>query len=364
MRSIVRILSAAVMAMALPLAMMAQDRKMVHTDASELSVCGKVCDITYEQYSRLPASLEGVTGNAIWRLGRNSAGIYVRFRSDAGAFEFKWGSVFGSFLDNVSLIATRGMALYVRDGKEWMYVGTARPDMKGLENRFTVKCADLEGTYHEYMLYLSLYDGVRDLSIGVPEGCHVLKPELPLPADDRPVILYGTSLTQGASASHPGMAGSNQLSRMLDRTVVNLGFSGNGKLDPEIASLIAAYPDPAAYVIDNWNGNADLGEARLEDFIATIRKAHPKTPILLIGRAMAPGCLYNAAEMKIWVEREKTIEEKYRKLKKAGDRNLYHLRLSVLGPCNSSTIDGGHFTDEAFRIWAEETYSILKKVCR
>lgn len=363
MKSLVLSLAVA-LAMVIPLTMMAEDRKMVHTDASELAVCGKICDNTYEQYSRLPGSLEGVTSNAIWRLGRNSAGIYVRFRSDAGMFEFKWGSVLGSYLDNVTLIATRGMALYVRDGKEWMYVGTARPDKKGLESKFTVKCADLEGEEHEYMLYLSLYDGVRDLTIGVPEGYHLSKPVLPLPADDKPVILYGTSITQGASASHPGMAGSNQLSRMLDRTVINLGFSGNGKLDPEIAELIAACPEPASYVIDNWNGNADLGEARLEAFIATIRKAHPTTPIVLIDRAMEPGCLYNKDAMKIWADRAKTIDDKYRKLKKAGDRNLYHISPNVLGTCNSSTIDGDHFTDEAFRIWAEDTYSVLKKVCK
>lgn len=356
-------IAAAAMALLLPHAMMGEE-KYVFTDAAGLSVCGKICENTFEQYSRLPESLHGVTREAVWKLGRNSAGIYVRFCSDAGSFRFKWTSVLDSFLDNVSLIATRGMALYVREGKEWMYVGTARPSKKSVSSKYTISCTDLEGSQHEYMLYLSLYDGVKDLEIGVPEGRYVRKPELALPANDRPVILYGTSITQGASASNPGMAGSNILSRMLDRTVINLGFSGNGMLDPEMAQLMASYPDPAAYVIDNWNGNAEIGRERLDAFIATLRKAHPTTPIVMMDRAMAPGCRFNKKQMDEFLDKAEVIEKEYRKLRKAGDKHVWHLSPYILGYGNSSTIDGAHFTDEGFVIWARDAWSVLKKVCK
>lgn len=48
---------------------------------------------------------------------------------------------------------------------------------------------------------------------------------------DHPIVLYGTSIAQGACASRPGMAWGNIVSRSLEIPLINLGFSGNGKLE-------------------------------------------------------------------------------------------------------------------------------------
>ena len=77
------------------------------------------------------------------------------------------------------------------------------------------------------------------------------------------------------------MAHAAILGRRLDRPVINLGFSGNGKMEPELAGLLAEL-DPAAYVLDCLpNMTAAEVEARVEPFVRALRRARPQTPIVL-----------------------------------------------------------------------------------
>lgn len=89
---------------------------------------------------------------------------------------------------------------------------------------------------NEFCLYLPLYNGVNLMEIGVPAGSHF---EFAAPSKKKPVVIYGTSIAQGACASRPGMAWTNILQRKLDFPVVNLGFSGNGRLEEEFFRLLA-----------------------------------------------------------------------------------------------------------------------------
>ena len=68
----------------------------------------------------------------------------------------------------------------------------------------------------------------------------------PLPVRrDKPVLVYGTSIAQGGVASRPGLAWTALLERKLDRPVINLAFSGNGRLEPEVLDLIAGQVNAA-----------------------------------------------------------------------------------------------------------------------
>ena len=92
----------------------------------------------------------------------------------------------------------------------------------------------------EYILYLPLYNEVSHLEIGVPEGSSF---SFVPPVKECPIVLYGTSIAQGACASRPAMAWANIVGRKLELSLINLGFSGNGKLEYEIIELICEqYP--------------------------------------------------------------------------------------------------------------------------
>ena len=343
----------------------AGDSDFVYTDATSLSVCGKLTEDTFEPFSRLPLDLKDQISGTVWKLGRNSAGIFIRFSSDAGRFSFKWKSTFGKSLPNITGIATRGMALYVLDKGKWVFLCSQKPGRVKEESVSSFSSSYLKGKPTEYMLYLSLYDGVQDLRIGVPEGCTISPSTLNSPRMEKPVIIYGTSILQGASASHPGMCGTAQLSRRLDRQVINLGFSGNCKLEEPMARYLASYQSPGMYVLDNWNGKAEIGEKRLEKFIRILLEAHPDTPVLVASRPLNPNARFDEKARYEFDSKNDVAVAVVKKLRKEGHRNVKCFAPYVLGEENDGYSDGIHFTDEAFRKWTdalEREIKIYRKV--
>lgn len=354
--------------MVLPLGAASAEPEFVYTSAEELPLFGKVNQNTFHRYSRFPASMEKTTRQAVWNLGRHSAGLFLRLRTDAGQLKARW-TVYGKGCgDNMSKILKMGMALYAFDKGEWVFVEPFRPGPSDPETprEFTVKFSKLKGKMAELMVYLPMYDEVKDLEFGVPAGAKILPPELASPKAERPVIAYGTSILHGASASHPGLAGTNLLSRKLDRVVVNLGFSGNARLDPEVAEYMATCPDPSAFILDNApNCKGDLIREKQEAFYWILRKAHPTVPIIFVEQPIYPRARFDEGGAKDVYGRRDAMDEIFNKLKKAGEKNIYLVKSDkMLLEDNVGTIEGTHFTDIAFERWADELYKVLKKVCR
>lgn len=269
-----------------------------------------------------------------------------------------------SKLENMMGMGVRGMALYLLDGKEWVFLASLKPNGKKPESEAHIKASLLKGKTCEYMLYLSLYDGVEDLSIGIPEGYSLNASKLDSPRAEKPIIIYGTSILQGASATHPGTCGTAQLSRKADRVVINLGFSGNCYLEAPMAEYMASYPDPGMYILDNWNGAAEVGEKGLENCLRILLAAHPDTPILVVDRPVSPACPYDESEMDKFFAKRQVAVLAVEKLRKEGYRKIYHVTPATLGPDNSGTSDGTHFTDEAFSRWVDAIYPTVKKAYR
>ena len=346
----------------LALALPSRAQEFVYTDAAALPLYGKVCDSTARHFSRLPLSMKETVRPDVWKLGGDAAGLYVRFCSDAGQFDFKWTSHRFNNLDNMTAIGVRGLALYVLDKGEWVYLATARPSKKGPQNHSkTIEFSDLAGAPREYMLYLSLYDGVDELEIGVPEGRTLAPSKLDSPRAEKPIIIYGTSILQGASASHPGLCGTALLSRRLDRTVVNLGFSGNCLLEAPIAEYMASFPAPGMYVIANWNGPAQIGRDNLEGVLRTLHGAHPSVPILVVDRSAKPACRFDSKARYEYTSKTEVVDSVFAILRAEGVSNLYHCTQNLLGEENSGTIEGTHYTDEAFRKWADAVAPVVKE---
>ena len=289
----------------------------VFTDASAFPVYGKVSDATKTRYQRLPADLEGVSRDAVWHLGTQSAGLYIRFRSNSTAIHARWTSTYGSWLSNMNPTGVRGLDLYILVDGVWRPAGVGRPSQEKTTTDCMVK--NMTPEWREYMLYLSLYDGVDSLEVGVDEGASLEQPLAATPRTERPVVMYGTSILQGCSASRPGMAHTNMISRALDREVFNLGFSGNALLDLEIAHLMASVPDPAVYVLDYApNAYAPMIKERGEEFFRILRDAHPDVPVIFIEDVIFPHTLFDSAIRKE-VE-DKNFEQKalFKRLKKQG----------------------------------------------
>ena len=166
----------------------------------------------------------------------------------------------------------RGVDLYwLNDGK-WQFAKCGRP-AKEKHTEATI-ISNMEPVEREWMLYLSLYDGVTDVKIGIAPDSYIEQPKVNSPAAGNQIVFYGTSIMQGGCVSRPGALATSMISRKLDREVINLGFSGNAFLDLEIAELMAQVESPSLYVLDYVpNSTADKINELGEKFFYILRNA-------------------------------------------------------------------------------------------
>lgn len=256
--------------------------------AASLEIEGKGWTDTAGPFDRLPDSAQSKVSGAVWNLSKHSAGICIRFVTDAATVSVRW-SLTSDSLDMPHMPATgvSGVDLYTRGtDKTWRFVGNGRPGFVD-GNLATFGFADGAASRRECLLYLPLYNGTKSLEIGVPAGAG-LDPAPPRPEDHRrPVVVYGTSIAQGGCASRPGMAWTAILGRLLDRPMINLGFSGSGTMEPPVAEPLAEL-DPAVYVIDcTWNMGVgqEVYMDRIGQLVRTIRAAHPLTSMIFVGQS-------------------------------------------------------------------------------
>ena len=200
-----------------------------------------------------------------------------------------------------------------------------------------------------------MYNGIESLAIGVSnEKKFAQRPG----SQAKPIVIYGTSITQGACASRPGMAYTAIVERHLGRSVINLGFSGSGKMEAAMAELIAEI-DASVFVIDClWNLSGEKSEVieeRVINLAQTLRKAHRETPILFVEQSHFKGP---------WPARTSKAQRKaIDKLKGMGIGNIHVVGgENLIGKDGDGTVDGCHPNDLGMARQAEVLEAYLKKL--
>ena len=320
-------------------------------DADDLVVEGRAFDERAKTFDRLPGRAEGVVRDPVWNLSRHSAGMLIRFQTDAPDIHVRW-TLSNDQLGMPHMPATgvSGVDLYARaDHGRWRWVGNGRPTAVENSARLMSGSAPAKGDSREYLLYLPLYNGTEKLEIGVPEGYEVVMPP-DRPEDRRkPVVFYGTSITHGGCASRPGMTHVAILGRRFDRPVVNLGFSGNGTLDLEIADFLAEI-DAEVYVLDCLpNLNGQKVRERAVPFVKKLRALRPDVPIVLVEDRTYAGSEFHAGRRKRNEENRAALQAAYQALIADGFTDIEYVDGdSLLGEDGEGTVDGSHPTDLGF----------------
>lgn len=338
-------------------------QNIVYTDASKFPIYGKAVENTSAIYERLPAELEDICRPPVWYLGRHSAGLYIRFRSNSTSIYAKWESTFNNTMTHMTDTGTKGLDLYILHDGQWRHACSAQPQGKTSERKII---ANMDPEYREYMLYLSLYDGVTSIEIGVDEGSVLEMPQVDSPSREKPVVAYGTSLLQGGCANRPGMAHMSIIGRRLDREVINLGFSGNAMLDLEIAELMASVDDPGLFFLEYVpNASAEDIDNKGEKFFRILRDAHPDVPVIFVEDVIFP---YSIFENKVLAEvTRKNISQRnlFQKLKKSGEKNIYYIEAEgMLGEDGEATVDGTHFTDLGAMRYVDYVMPVIDKALK
>lgn len=309
-------------------------------------------------FDRFPSAAEGKVTKAVWDLSRHSAGMMVRFKTDATTI---WADYTlrseRIALANMTAIGASGIDLYARDNSgKWRWVGVTRPDKKVVRQQII---SGLAPGLREYAAYLPLYNGVENLSIGVPPEA---KFEPLAPRDAKPIVFYGTSITHGASASRPGMAHPAILGRRFDRPVINLGFSGNGKMDAAVGEFLVKI-DAAVYVIDCLPnmGAKDVREKCIP-LVKQLRAARPDTPIVLVEDRRNTNSWITPERDKHHTENHAALRESFAALQKEGVRKLYYLPGDdLMGRDSEAATDGSHPSDLGFVRHADLFEPVLRE---
>ena len=329
-------------------------------DMQSLDVEGQGWTDTKAPYDRLPAKAEGYVRDAVWDLSRDLAGICVRFVTDASSINARW-TLIDEQLDMPHMPASgvSGLDLYVRmDDGTWRWINSGRPSTFPTNTAAFIK--DIPEEEREFLLYLPLYNGVSSVKIGIPKEAALCKAPS-YPGDSaKAIVFYGTSITHGACASRPGMCHPAILRRWLRRPVLNLGFSGNGRMEPELAHLLAEL-DPVVYILDCLpNMNAERVAERVEPFVRILREAHPETPILLVEDRAYPNGFLNKSSRERNIGSRVELGKAYGRLLEDGVPNLYYLSGDVLlGDDDEGTVDNSYPTDLGFMRQAEAFQSTL-----
>ncbi len=327
---------------ALPHIARAQRADLTWHDVRDWGIEGKGWSDTKRYFDRLPGKAEGVVRMPVWNLSRHAAGMTVRFVTDATAIHVRYSLLSDNLaMPHMPATGVSGLDLYATDdqGVE-RWAGVVLPNAQTIE---TTIAKDLRIGTRRYTIYLPLYNGVESLEIGTEEGT-VFEPVAP--RAERPILFYGTSIMHGACASRPGMAIPAILGRRLNRPTVNLGFSGNGRMEPEVGALLAEL-DPRAFAIDCLpNMDEAMIDERAAPLVRQLRRARPNTPILLV----EDRSFTNTRFLPFREERHRTnraaLRRAFRQLQDEGIDHLFYLDgEQLLGDDGEAATDGSHPND-------------------
>jgi hypothetical protein len=337
--------------------------KMTWHDPQQWGVEGRAWPDQQRQryYDRLPASAEGKVTKAVWGLSRQSAGMAVRFKSNSSTIQVRY-RVMSPELAKPHIPATgaSGVDLYARDASgNWRWVGVSKPTGQEISATLASK---IPKEPREWMIYLPLFNGVETLEIGVEEGATF--EGLP-PRDKGLIVFYGTSITHGACASRPGMTHVAILGRRLDRPTLNLGFSGNGRMDEAVGDFLVQL-DSTVFVIDCLPnmGPAEVTE-RTIPLVKQLRAARPETPILLVESRRNTDSWISPSLQTLHSNKHNALKVEFEKLKKEGVQQLFYLGGNdLLGDDADASTDGSHPSDLGFYRQADAFEPVLRDILK
>ncbi len=315
--------------------------------------------LSQKKFQRLPITEKSKLNNvALWNASQLSAGLYVRFRTDATSISVRFTLTKQAVQHyNISSFGQSGVDLYARsdDGKTFHWLGNhlnygfGTPATANFRN---IVPQNMEGNKEcEYMLYMPNFNGVSKLEVGVDEGASFQYIEVP--EDDEPIVVYGSSAVQGSSASRPGNSWANMLGRELDAHIVTMGFADTAKLDEGIFKVMADLK-PRVFIIDAMPDMKTMPQLIKERVVAGVKilQAMTNRPVLLVESPGAPDRLIRPGQDELHTKANEQLREAYDQLTQDGYTNLFYMTQEELGLNEEDFLDGINPSDLGMKHYA------------
>ena len=361
MKQRLMLLTACILLAILPLA--GQTPKNVEytfTEASDLTLTGKLFEDTPNPYHRVDTvRFKGFTKGENSQV-RCSAGLAVLFKTNSSTISVQ--TKYGYWNEGTSTmpIALNGYDLYIKKDGKWTYARAATLKKADRDNNL-VLIKDMNREEKECMLYLPMYSEEYSVKIGVEKGSAIE----PLESEFRHrIAIFGSSFTQGISISRSGMSYPMQFMRNTGLQILSLGCSGNCKMQPYFADVLAA-ADVDAIIFDAFsNPSAEMIEQRLFPFIERIQAAHPDIPLIfqqtIYRESRNFSVVSESYERKKQEMAEKLMAEAVVKYK-----NVYFVQTNATDEATHATrVDATHPSDWGYMLWAKSIEKPILKILR
>lgn len=314
-------------------------------------------------FRRMPQTVAEAVSPGVSRLSMHTAGGRVRFKTNSSFIAIHADMPPVGIMNHMPRTGQASFAIYINKNGHSTYYRTFVPDsnklMEGKGIKDIVEFVDIpKGEMHDVTMYFPLYAGVNNLYIGLQEEA------LLLPGDtynrEKPVVFYGSSITQGGCASHSGNSYQGFLSRRFDFDFINLGFSGGGKAEDDMIDYVAGL-DMSMFVYDYDYNAPDLEHLKKthDKMFRAIRAKHPDIPVIFMS---APDFDRNRGARQ---PRRALIFENYARASAEGDKNVYYVDGERLfgGDCRDGcTVDGSHPNDLGFYRMADAVGATMELI--
>lgn len=340
------------------------DITWIHWTDKIFSVHGIFYDEEEKLFMRVPKEISEATLNPkLHPLVRMTSGGRIRFVTDSEYISIKASLPYFSPIPSMSITTTHGFSVYA-DGLYRnryspsfnKFIEAGEPDRNKRIFFTERKFIDSGKKDRLIEIYFPLYGGVSDIYIGVDPG----STSIPAPCYKitKPLVFYGSSITQGACVTRPGNDYLSMLARMLDADYINLGFSGNGNAEePMIEYLSSIDASLFAFDYNMYQSKKDRVLPPYYSIYEKIRKKHPDSLILMHDK---PGCDYEP-----YPEREKIINDAYQKALASGDKLVGFISAYDFfgdGNRDSCMVDVSHPSDIGAMRMANAIYSAIKQI--
>ena len=325
-------------------------------DDEPFVICGGLKRGEDGRLYRLPKDVAESTSPGVLGLCTNTAGGRVRFKTDSKrvAIIAKYAGM--TYMSHFAITGSVGLDLYADD----VFIGEFRPPLSMPNNVYeSVLTIKEERRERDITINLPIYSDLIELYIGLDDDA-TLKPPAPY-TYEKPIVYYGSSVTQGGCASRPGTTYQAYVTRWLDWDHINLGFSGSSKAETAIVDYIASIENMGVFVCDydhNSPSAAYLEQTHLPLY-RKVREKNPDLPIIIFGRTTRD---YDHED----VMRRKVTERTYEIALAEGDKNVYYVNPLDTFPIapEEATVDRIHPTDFGFYLMAKALEPTLREIAK
>lgn len=305
---------------------------------------------------RLPERYREQVRPPVWDLAQDPSGGRIRFRTASPSLAVRAHYPAAAYMNNMTRIGQSGIDLYVDEDYWRAHFPPQEGDVEFLyfEGLPTVE--------REICLNLPLYAPTQVTAIGLAEGAQILPPT-PF-AVDKPVVYYGSSIDQGGCSTRPGLSYQAIVSRALNLDFINLGFSGNGLGEPELAQALVEL-DASCYVVafaQNCPSPEYLKEV-YAPFLQVLREQRPDTPVVCLTPIFSAAEVTNPADTRNDAMRE-VIRQAVSEREAQGDTAITLVEgYDLLGPDDrEGLVDQAHPNDIGFMCMAAGLEPVLREV--